>query len=103
MPIKPIVNQLESMRNQLVYHTIMGEYKEYVALRKDFAKKCITFPEETEYIPRLKTNFSIFSKFGINFIKTWFKELFRTKTPEEIELNKLMMKIKAKEKSGWIG
>ena len=41
MPTRIIVDQLTSMRNQLVYHMMMGEYKEYVALRKDFAKKYV--------------------------------------------------------------
>ena len=103
MPSKFIVDQLTSMRNQLIYHSIMGEYKEYVALRKNFAKKYITFPEDARYIAPQNIHVNIFSKFAINIIKTWFKDLFREKSPEEKEMKKLATGFKAQEKSGWIG
>ena len=101
MPSKLIVDQLTSMRNQLIYHSIMGEYKEYVALRKNFAKKYITFPEDARYIAHQNIPISIFSKFGINVIKTWFKDLFRKKSFEEKEMKKIATEFKAREKSGW--
>lgn len=103
MPTRIIVDQLTSMRNQLVYHMMMGEYKEYVALRKDFAKKYVKFPEEAKYIAPTHTQVSIFSKFGMNIIKLWFKELFREKTSEEKEMKKYATELRARQKSGWIG
>lgn len=101
MPSKFIVDQLISMRNQLFYYSIMGEYKEYVALRKNFAKKIITFPEDARYITTQNPHVSLFSKFAVNIIKTWFKELFREKSPEEKEMKKLATEFKAKN-SSWI-
>lgn len=79
MPVRFIVDQLTSMKNQLIYHSMLGEYKEYVTLRKEFAKKYITYPEEAKYITPANVRLSIFSKMGLNTLKTCFKELFRKK------------------------
>jgi len=102
MPNKMIVEHLTSMRNQLIYHNIRGEYKEYVQLRKKFAKQFITFPNDVQYITNQRTNLSLFSREGINVLKTWFRELFRKKTPDEIEMQQIAQDIKDKRKSGLI-
>ena len=100
MPIRPIIDSLTSMRDRLISHSMLGEYKEYVALRKEFAEQCVKFPEEVRYIQPRRGNISIFSKYGRNIIKTWFKEFFRTKTPEEKQMEKIAERIKAERALG---
>lgn len=99
--MRMIVDELTSIRNKMIYHSMLGEYKDYVATRKKFAKYCIQFPQEASYMPRFEGRLSIFSKFGRNIIKTWFKELFRKKTPEELEMMKMEKHYQTEQKSGW--
>ena len=103
MPIGNIVNELTSMRNKMIYHSMFGEYKDYVAARKNFAKYCVQYPQETLQMPRFKGQFSIFSKYGRNIIKTCIKEIFRTKTPEEKEMMKIAERYKAQQKLNRLG
>ena len=99
--MKIMVDTLTDMRNRMLYHCILGEYKEYVNVRKIFAQKFVQNPEEARHISRATQKLSIFSKSGRNVLKTWFKELFRKKTPEEIEMKKIAEQWKAEEISGW--
>lgn len=102
MPNKMIVENLTSMCNQLIYHNIRGEYKEYVQLRKKFAKQFIAFPNEAQYIPNRRINLSLFSREGMNILKIWFRELFRKKTPDEVAMKQLNQYITHKNFSGLI-
>ena len=96
-----IVDNLTSLRNKMLYHSMLGEYKEYVATRKEFAKTFVQFPEEARRISRVHGQFSIFSRSGMNVIITMIRDLFRKKTPQEIEMMKIGRQWKAEEKSGW--
>ena len=96
-----IVDTLTNLRNKMLYHDMLGEYKEYVNARKEYAKYFVQFPEEARRMPHTTGRFSIFSKFGLNVLKTCLRDLFRKKTPEEIEMREIGKRWKAEEKSGW--
>ena len=98
MPVGNIVTELTSMRNKMICHSMLGEYKDYVAARKNFAKYCVQYPQETLQMPRIEGRFSIFSKYGRNIMKTCIKELFRRKTTEEKEMIKIAEYYKAQHK-----
>ena len=103
MPINMVVDQLTSMRNKMIYHQIRGEYKRYVTARKDFAKHYMQNPEAGLKMPKFQGHFGIFSKYGLNIMKTMFFDLFRKKTPDEIKLKQFAQSLKDKEVSGWNG
>ena len=96
-----IVDHLTELRNKMLYHSMLGEYREYVETRKEFAKKFVQFPEDARRIPRTTGQFSFFSKFGRNILITMFKELFRKKTPDEKKMREIGLQWSAERKSGW--
>ena len=67
-----------------------GDYRGYKTLQKDYAKIAVKNPELLDELDSPSIRIPLFSKVGLKFLKVWFLNLFRHKTPEEKELKKIV-------------
>ena len=101
MPVKFEPSKYNSMRIKKRYYLHTGNYDAYVEAKKNMAKYFVQFPYSAFHQSCEEVRYSYFSKIGWNMLKTWFKEFFRAKTPEEKEMVKLREQIKAERGFSW--
>ena len=64
--MRMIVDELTSIRNKMIYHSMLGEYKDYVATRKKFAKYCIQFPSASSVVKSVNLSQTVSGEAGLN-------------------------------------
>ena len=90
---KVAYESLKLMRKNLMSSIINGKYDDYVYLKYVYIKKCIEFPAQAGHLRPLSDcirdmKSKDFRNFVINSLKFAYKNLFRIKSEEEIQIAK---------------
>ena len=95
------VKQLERvrhLRSSMVYDAISGNYKAYKKARKEYASLAIQDFDTVRTMKAPKVTAPLFSKYGLNMLWVYVRDLFRFKTPDEKTLKKMGQEALAKAK-----
>lgn len=84
--LSPVAKRLAAIRDKAFLFIITGDYKGFKAGQNEYAKLAVKNKEAIKELPRSKKSVPMFSREGLNFMKIWFLNLFRRKSPEEKEL-----------------
>lgn len=99
MKLSPVQQKIWNLRELIKLHAVMGDYKEFVAARKEYAKAYMSSPKEALSLPKTsQISVKLFSEEGWNMLKIMLRDLFRIKSPEEKALKKYAEELKAKQK-----
>ena len=89
-----IQRRLWNIREMTKQHVANGDYQGYIDAHRDYMREFVSHPKDAlELPPTPRTTAPLFSRKGLNMIKILFKEFFRKRTPEDIELAKKMQEI----------
>ncbi|MCQ2738616.1 MAG: hypothetical protein MJ237_00145 [bacterium] len=83
VPKISIENQLRELNYNKTYAVIMGNFKEYTAASKEYAKLAVRNYDIAKNTNSPSVTAPIFTKMGLRMFKIWFLNLFRIKSPEE--------------------
>lgn len=77
------LDRVRFLRSSMVYDAISGNYKAYKEASKEYASLAIQDFEAVRKMKAPKVTAPLFSKYGLNMLFVYFRELFRIKTPDE--------------------
>ena len=82
------IERVRHLRSSMVYDAISGNYKAYKKARKEYASLAIQDFDTVRQMKAPKVTAPLFSKYGLNMLWVYVRDLFRFKTPEEKILKK---------------
>lgn len=94
------IKQLERVRHlraSMVYDAVSGNYKAYKKARKEYASLAVKDLDAVRNLKAPKVTVPLFSKYGLNMLGVYLRDLFRLKTPDEKLLKKLGKELLRKE------
>ena len=94
-----ISQKLTQLKSDIVFSSVLGNYKDYKNAKKAFAELAkdnfeLAIQAKGPKVDRI----SLFTKTGMRILKIMFLDMFRVKTPSEKELTRLVKMQKAKQK-----
>ena len=92
------IERVRHLRSSMVYDAISGNYKAYKKARKEYASLAIQDFDTVRQMKAPKVTAPLFSKYGLNMLWVYVRDLFRFKTPDEKTLKKMGQEVLAKAK-----
>ena len=92
------IERVRQLRSSMVYDAISGNYKAYKKARKEYASLAIQDFDTVRTMKAPKVTAPLFSKYGLNMLWVYVRDLFRFKTPDEKTLKKMGQEVLAKAK-----
>ena len=89
--LSPIQQRAQMLRTRMLQSVLNGSYSDYSILRDEYTKLAVENFNQIKDLHFPKFSVSLFSLTGLRMAYFYLRELFRTKTPEEIQLKKLAM------------
>ncbi len=95
--VSPIIEKLSSLKYDQAISVIKGNYKGYKNASKEYAKIAVKNFDESLQAKGPEIKVPLFSAYGLRFVKVWFLNKFRIKSPEEKAFKKMCKEYKMKQ------
>ena len=92
------IERVRHLRSSMVYDAISGNYTAYKKARKEYSSLAIQDFDTVRQMKAPKVTAPLFSKYGLNMLWVYVRDLFRFKTPDEKTLKKMGQEVLAKAK-----
>ena len=84
--LSPAAKRLVALQDESFLCVITGDFKGFKSAQRKYAAEALKHKDVLGDLPKVKKDVPLLSKWGLNFMKVWFLNLFRRLSPEEKEL-----------------